>query len=103
VKILVNSILEPVEEFKDFFISDIEPDSKGVPILLRHYIRLGGKALAFNIDPNFGNCLDALVIIDLVQVDPAMLDRMMGRSASLNFRLCHTPSLIAATDSVSCN
>jgi hypothetical protein len=89
VKILLNSILEP--------------DSKSVPILLRHYIRLGGKALAFNIDPNFGNCLDALIITDLAQVDPAMLDRMTGRSASFNFRLCHTPSLSAATDSVSRN
>ena len=71
-------------------VSDIEPDSKGVPILLRHYIRLGAKTLAFNLDPDFGNCMDALVVIDLTQLNPAILERMMGKTASNSFRLPST-------------
>src|SRR5262245_63412853 len=27
-------------------IADVEPDGKGVPILLKHYLRLGGKIVA---------------------------------------------------------
>ncbi|MBN2241642.1 MAG: lysophospholipid acyltransferase family protein [Acidobacteria bacterium] len=77
-----------LDELSDL-ISDIEPDSKGVPVLLRHYIRLGAKTLAFNLDPEFGNCLDALVIIDLAHLNPAILERMMGKTASENFRRHH--------------
>jgi putative hemolysin len=70
-------------------IADIEPDSKGVPVLLRHYIRLGAKVLAFNVDPDFGNCLDALVMVDLAKVNDRILERLMGKSASIYFRLWH--------------
>jgi hypothetical protein len=69
--------IQDLDDLSDL-ISDIEPDSKGIPVLLRHYIRLGARVLAFNVDPAFGNCLDALVLIDLAQVDARILDRLMG-------------------------
>jgi hypothetical protein len=34
-------------------VEDIEPDRKGVPVLLRQYLKLGGRMLAFNVDPAF--------------------------------------------------
>jgi hypothetical protein len=40
-------------------IADIEPDGKGVPILIKQYIRCGGRVLAFNVDQAFSNSLDA--------------------------------------------
>jgi len=62
-------------------------------VLLRHYIRLGAKVLAFNVDPHFGNCLDALALIDLAQAESKILERLMGKTASVNFRLYHGTSI----------
>lgn len=59
-------------------VSDIEADRKGVPVLLRQYVKLGGKLMGFNIDPSFGNGLDGLVLVDLLKCDRKVLVRLMG-------------------------
>jgi hypothetical protein len=82
------SNIRSIDDLSDI-ISDIEHDSKGIPVLLRHYIRLGAKVLAFNVDPNFGHCLDALVLVDLARVNTKILDRLMGKPASASFRRWH--------------
>jgi len=46
-------------------LSDLEPDGKGVPILLKQYLKAGARVVAFNVDPAFANSLDALVLVDL--------------------------------------
>jgi putative hemolysin len=43
-------------------VSDLEIDAKGIPILVRHYLKLGGTVLAFNVDSNFSDVLDGLVV-----------------------------------------
>ncbi len=70
-------------------ITDIEADGKGLPILLRQYAKIGGKLLGFNVDRNFSNVLDGLVVVDLRQTEPAVLERYMGREAAANFRNIH--------------
>jgi len=45
-------------------IAQVEPDHKGIPILLRQYLRLGGRIIAFNVDREFGNVLDGLLVLD---------------------------------------
>jgi putative hemolysin len=77
-----------VEELGNL-ISDIEADHKGVPILLRQYLRLGGRLLGCNIDPDFSNVLDALLLIDLTETDPRILDRYMGREERIQFFAHH--------------
>jgi putative hemolysin len=59
-------------------VSDIEADRKGLPVLLRHYLRLGASLLSFNLDEDFGNCIDGLIIVDLRATDPRLLRRYMG-------------------------
>jgi hypothetical protein len=54
-------------------IADIERDGKGIPILLKQYVRMGGTVLSFNIDRKFSNVLDALIMLDLRTTDPARL------------------------------
>jgi len=71
-------------------ITDIEPDRKGLPVLLRQYAKIGGRLLGFNVDRKFSNCLDGLVVVDLRRTDAAVLDRYMGREAAQNFRRIHT-------------
>ena len=70
-------------------VTDVESDGKGLPILLRQYAKIGGKLLGFNVDRKFSNVLDGLVVVDLRQTDPAVLDRYMGRAAAARFRHHH--------------
>jgi putative hemolysin len=70
-------------------ITDVEADGKGLPILLRQYAKIGGKLLGFNVDRKFSNVLDGLVLVDLRQTDPAVLERYMGRDAVQAFRKIH--------------
>jgi putative hemolysin len=70
-------------------INDVETDGKGLPILLRQYARIGGKLLSFNVDRKFSNVLDGLVVVDLRQTEPAVLERYMGREGATRFRQVH--------------
>lgn len=71
-------------------ITDVEADGKGLPILLRQYAKIGGKLLGFNVDRQFSNVLDGLVVVDLRKTDSAMLERYMGHEGARRFRSQHT-------------
>jgi putative hemolysin len=60
-------------------IAEIEGDGKGVPVLLRQYLKIGGELLAFNVDKNFSDALDGLVLVDLRRTDPTRLETYMGK------------------------
>jgi putative hemolysin len=60
-------------------VADLESDNRGIPVLLRHYLSLGGKLLAFNLDPDFGNVIDGLLLVDLQHTDQKQLQRYLGR------------------------
>jgi putative hemolysin len=66
-------------------IADIEVEQKGVPVLLRHYLNLGGRMLAFNVDPDFSDVLDGLVVVDLAETDQKSLERYLGKDGSRRF------------------
>ena len=66
-------------------IADLEPDGKGVPILIKQYMRAGGRVLGFNIDPRFSNVLDVLMMADLRCAPRAVLERYMGRENAAAF------------------
>lgn len=59
-------------------VSDLEPDAKTVPVLLKHYLKLNGRLIAFNVDEGFGGCLDGLIVVDLTKTDPKLLAAYMG-------------------------
>jgi putative hemolysin len=81
---LAYSMVHDVQDFSEL-ISDIEQDSTGIPILLKHYMKLGGKFLGFSVDPKFNYALDALVLVDLVRTDPRTLERYMGQQGAASF------------------
>ena len=60
-------------------VADIEPDGKSIPVLLRQYLRLGGKMLSFGIDDDFGGTLDCLVLVDMAKAPRRILDRYCGK------------------------
>jgi hypothetical protein len=70
-------------------IARIEQDGKGVPVLLRQYLQLGGRLLGFNLDPAFADTLDGLILVDLREVEEAVLTRYMGKQGAAAFRAYH--------------
>ena len=66
-------------------IADLERDGKGVPVLIRQYMKAGGRVLGFNIDPRFSNALDVLMMADLRRAPQPILERYMGRDAAAAF------------------
>lgn len=81
-------ILRDLDELSEP-IGDVESDGKGLPILLRQYAKIGGKMLGFNVDRKFSDVLDGLVLVDLRETAPSVLDRYMGKDAAANFRRTH--------------
>jgi putative hemolysin len=61
-----------------------------MPVLLRQYLKLNARAVAFNVDPRFGDALDALMVVDLAAVDSTILARYFGRDGAEAFLAHHT-------------
>ncbi|MEM0966913.1 MAG: GNAT family N-acyltransferase [Verrucomicrobiota bacterium] len=65
-------------------IAEIEPDQKGVPTLLRHYVKLNARFLSFNVDADFSDVLDGLMVVDLLETDEKTLRFFMGGQDVVN-------------------
>jgi hypothetical protein len=70
-------------------VARIEPDAKGVPVLLRQYLKLGGRILGFSSDAQFSDTLDGLIKVDLRDSDPAVLANYMGAEGAAAFFAYH--------------
>ena len=70
-------------------IAGIEHDGKGAPILLRQYLKLGGVILGLNVDKQFGNCLDGLILVDLAKTAPRLLEKYMEKTGAAAFLAWH--------------
>jgi putative hemolysin len=79
-------------------VSAFEADGKNVPILLKHYLKLGGSMLAFNVDPKFSNVLDGLLIVDLREAGVSLLEKYMGRPGCQSFLGYHGISATRSKD-----
>ena len=80
--------LESIEGVGDL-IAEIEQDEKGVPILLKQYLKLGGQVLEFNVDDRFNNALDGLIMVDLLATERRTLAKYMGRDGVERFYKYH--------------
>jgi putative hemolysin len=66
-------------------ISEIEDDGKRVPILIKHYLKLNGQFIAFNVDHAFCDAVDGLVVVDLMRTDTRLLQRFLGKEGAWRF------------------
>ncbi len=85
--LLPEAIFDDPDEVSSVVV-DIETD-KSIPVLLKQYLRVGGKILAFNMDPDFGDCMDGLILVDLRQTSPKLLGRFMGADNAKEFQAAH--------------
>jgi putative hemolysin len=81
---LLGATVWDVEELSAL-IADVETDRKGVPVLLKQYLKLGGELAAFHVDRRFADALDGLIIVDLRKTDPRVLERYMGKDGAAQF------------------
>ena len=72
----------------DGTITRLEED-KGVPVLLRQYLGLNGKFVSFNVDPDFNDALDGLIVVDLRKVQEKTLARYMGSTEAQQYLSLH--------------
>jgi putative hemolysin len=86
--VLLASLLRNLEELSEV-VAELEADGKGVPVLLRQYLQLGGTVLAFNVDRAFSDVVDGLVVVDLAGLAPAVLEKYLGREGAAEFRAAH--------------
>jgi putative hemolysin len=70
-------------------ISDVESNGEGIPILLKHYLKLGGRILGFNVDPSFSNVVDGLILVDLTQTEAKILERFVGKDQAAAYLAYH--------------
>lgn len=65
----------------DKLVKDI--DGKGVPILIKKYIQLGGRVIAFNVDKNFNYSLDAFLLVDIKDIPLKTLE-LLGKEMHID-------------------
>jgi putative hemolysin len=84
-------LINDIDEVSSW-VSELENEPKGIPVLLKQYLKLGGKLLGFNIDPLFSNALDGLILVDLLKTDRRLLERYMGKEGLESFLSSHDPN-----------
>lgn len=81
-------------------ISGVEPDGKGIPVLVKHYLKLKGSFVGFAVDPDFGNTLDGLIVVDIRNMENRQLlhyfgekgrDRILASSEQLSGKFSQKP------------
>ena len=58
------------------FMNTIEPAHIKLPVLLKQYTKLNARFISFNLDPNFSDALDGLMLLDLKKL-PAEIIRLL--------------------------
>ena len=55
------------------FLATIEPVHLKLPVLLKQYTKLNARFISFNLDPNFSHALDGLMILNLADLPPNII------------------------------
>ena len=61
-------------------LDQLQPEHIQFPVLMKQYIRQNARFLGFNLDPNFNDALDGLMILDIADVPPNTIE-MLQREA----------------------
>jgi putative hemolysin len=68
----------------DKFIGDIDQYNSGLPILLKKYLGLNARIVAFNVDPKFNDCIDGLLILDIFEVPKTTIESLLKEVNDMN-------------------
>ena len=84
----MGDLVQDVEDVSTL-VTSLEPDGKGVPVLIKHYIRMNAKLLNFGVWKNHSNAVVGFMIADVTTADPKMIRRFMGDEGYARFRAFH--------------
>ena len=62
---------------------------KGLPILVKQYLGLNGRLVSFNVDKEFNDALDGLIVVDLLDVPEKVMARYMGKEQAKDYLSSH--------------
>jgi putative hemolysin len=57
-------------------LDQLQPEHIQFPVLMKQYIRQNARFLGFNLDPNFNNALDGLMILDITEVPKQTIEML---------------------------
>lgn len=72
---LAGGRMESLERF-DRFLYRLSNNRFRLPTLLKKYIKLNARILAFNVDPDFNFCVDGLIMLDIMDVPKPEIDAL---------------------------
>ena len=75
VEELAGGRMESLERF-DRFMYRLSNSRFRLPTLLKKYIKLNARILAFNVDPDFNYCVDGLIMLDVMDVPKPEIDSL---------------------------
>ena len=82
--IVLSSVPGSIDELPGL-IADLERDGKGLPVLLKQYLKAGGRVLRFNLDRGFSHVVDALVMVDLRVAPVSLMECYLGKADAQAF------------------
>ncbi len=71
-------ILEGIDDdikILDLWIKEFQP-GLSVPVLIKKYLQMNGRIIGFNIDPDFNNCLDGLMFVNISDIPAEMIETL---------------------------
>ncbi|HUW93005.1 MAG TPA: lysophospholipid acyltransferase family protein [Bacteroidales bacterium] len=66
-------------------VSDVDSGYR-IPVLLKKYLEINGKIIGFNVDPDFNNCLDGLIMLDVYNLPPDFVKALSKDMSEENLR-----------------
>ena len=67
----------------DKFIGDVDRNNNGLPVLLKKYLELNAKIIAFNIDPKFNDCVDGMILLDIFDIPKTTIELLSKEISDL--------------------
>lgn len=61
----------------ELYINELQPELT-IPVILKKYLHMNGKIIGFNLDPEFNDCLDALMIVNIVDLPSEFAENLAG-------------------------
>ncbi|MCE1200458.1 MAG: hypothetical protein LWW85_15940, partial [Marinilabiliales bacterium] len=55
---------------------DVDQYNHGLPVLLKKYLGLNAKIIAFNVDPKFNNCVDGMLVLDIFDIPRSTIESL---------------------------
>lgn len=52
-----------------------------IPVLLKKYLEMNARIIGFNVEPDFNNCLDGLIMVDVYNI-PAEFVHALSKEQS---------------------